>query len=292
MYLALQADDRIGLEAEKTVVALMMIALASTAFPLSRLGTEFMPPLDEGTILYMPVTLPGISVTKAAELLQTQDRIIKSFPEVESVFGKAGRALSATDPAPLEMFETLINLKPKDQWRPGMTQQRLVDEMNVALELPGVTNAWTMPIKARIDMLSTGIRTPVGIKVFGKDLAGLEKVALDIEAIVKNVPGVGSVYAERTTGGYYLDIDIKREEAARFGLKIEDIQAVVMSAIGGENVTTTVEGLERYPVNVRYKRELRDDIVKLGRVLVPTMTASTYPCSRWRRSGLRWARRA
>ena len=172
------------LKRKKTVVALMMIALASTAFPLSRLGTEFMPPLDEGTILYMPVTLPGISVTKAAELLQTQDRIIKSFPEVESVFGKAGRALSATDPAPLEMFETLINLKPKDQWRPGMTQQRLVDEMNVALELPGVTNAWTMPIKARIDMLSTGIRTPVGIKVFGKDLAGLEKVALDIEAIV------------------------------------------------------------------------------------------------------------
>ncbi|MEK6791104.1 MAG: efflux RND transporter permease subunit [Deltaproteobacteria bacterium] len=265
------------LKRKKTVVALMMIALASTAFPLSRLGTEFMPPLDEGTILYMPVTLPGISVTKAAELLQTQDRIIKSFPEVESVFGKAGRALSATDPAPLEMFETLINLKPKDQWRPGMTQQRLVDEMNVALELPGVTNAWTMPIKARIDMLSTGIRTPVGIKVFGKDLAGLEKVALDIEAIVKNVPGVGSVYAERTTGGYYLDIDIKREEAARFGLKIEDIQAVVMSAIGGENVTTTVEGLERYPVNVRYKRELRDDIVKLGRVLVPTMTGQHVP---------------
>ncbi|MBI5235503.1 MAG: efflux RND transporter permease subunit [Deltaproteobacteria bacterium] len=265
------------LKRKKTVVVLMLLALASSAFPLSKVGVEFMPPLDEGTLMFMPVTLPGISVTKAGEILQTQDRIIKSFPEVESVFGKAGRALSATDPAPLEMFETIINLKPKDQWRAGMTEQRLVDEMNAAIELPGVTNAWTMPIKARIDMLSTGIRTPVGIKVFGKDLATLEKVALDVEAIVKKVPGASSVYAERTTGGYYLDIDIKREEAGRFGLKIEDIQAVVMSAIGGENVTTTVEGLERYPVNVRYKRELRDDVDKLGRVLVPTMTGQHVP---------------
>lgn len=265
------------LKHKKLTIIITVLMLAAAAFPLSRLGSEFMPPLNEGTILYMPVTLPGISVTKAAEVLQTQNRIIKTFPEVESVFGKAGRALSATDPAPLEMSETIINLKPKDKWRPGMTEDRLIDEMNAALEMPGVTNAWTMPIKARNDMLSTGIRTPVGIKVFGKDLAGLEKVALDIEAIVKNVPGVGSVYAERTTGGYYLDIDIKREEAARFGLKIEDIQAVVMSAIGGENVTTTVEGLERYPVNVRYKRELRDDIAKLGRVLVPTMTGQHVP---------------
>jgi len=218
-------------------------------------------------------------VTKAAEILQTQDRIIKGFPEVESVFGKAGRAISATDPAPFEMFETVINLKPEEDWRPGMTMDRLVDELDSALQMPGVTNAWTMPIKARIDMLSTGIRTPVGIKVFGKDLATLEKVALDVESAVKNIPGTASAFAERVVGGYYLDIRIKRDEAARYGLKIEDIQEVIMTAIGGENITTTVEGLERYPVNVRYKRELRDDIGKIGRVLVPAAGGQHIPLS-------------
>ncbi len=265
------------LKFKKTTILLAVAALIISIYPLSRLGSEFMPALNEGTLLFMPVTLPGVSVTKAAEIIQTQDRIIKGFPEVESVFGKAGRALTATDPAPLEMFETVIELKPQNQWRPGMTMDRLIDEMNTALEMPGVTNAWTMPIKARIDMLSTGIRTPVGIKVFGKNLEDLERVALDVERAVKKVPGTASAYAERILGGYYLDIRIKRGEASRYGLKIEDIQEVVMSAIGGENITTTVEGLERYPVNVRYKRELRDDINKLRRVLVPTMTGTHIP---------------
>ncbi|HBG47339.1 MAG TPA: CusA/CzcA family heavy metal efflux RND transporter [Deltaproteobacteria bacterium] len=265
------------LKYRKATIFAAIGALALTAFPIARIGSEFMPALNEGTLLYMPVTLPGVSVTKAAEILQTQDKIIKSFPEVESVFGKAGRALTATDPAPFEMFETVINLKPMDEWRPGMTTDKLIEEMDSALDLPGITNAWTMPIKARIDMLSTGIRTPVGIKVFGKDLNELEKVALDVESAVKKVPGTSSAYAERIVGGYYLDIDIKREEAARYGLRIEDIQDVVMSAIGGENVTTTVEGLERYPVNVRYKRELRDNVDKLGRVLVPTMSGDHIP---------------
>jgi Cu(I)/Ag(I) efflux system membrane protein CusA/SilA len=263
----------------KATILIALAALAVTIYPVTRLGSEFMPALNEGTLLYMPVTLPGISVTKTAELLQTQDRIIKGFPEVESVFGKAGRALTATDPAPFEMFETVINLKSKDQWRPGMTMDALVKEMDEALSMPGVTGAWTMPIKARTDMLSTGIRTPVGIKVFGKDLEGLEKVALEIETAVKKVPGTASAYAERIGGGYYLDISIKREEAARFGLKVEEVQSVVMTAIGGENVTTTVEGLERYPVNVRYQRELRDDIDKLKRVLVPAMSGAHIPLS-------------
>ncbi len=270
------AIDRV-LKHKWLAIFLAVIALASTAYPLGKIGSEFMPSLDEGTILYMPVTLPGISPTKAAETLQTQDRIIKSFPEVESVFGKAGRAQSATDPAPFEMFETIINLKPKDKWRSGVTAEGLVAEMDIALSMPGITNAWTMPIKARTDMLSTGIRTPVGIKVFGSDLDAIEKIALQVEGVVKGVKGAGSVYAERVSGGYYLDIKIKREEAARYGLKIEDIQQVIMTAIGGENITTTVEGLERYPVNVRYKRELRDDIQKLGRVLVPTMAGPHIP---------------
>ncbi|MBI5643037.1 MAG: efflux RND transporter permease subunit [Deltaproteobacteria bacterium] len=267
------------LKYRKTTLLLALAALLATAYPLKKLGSEFMPPLNEGTLMYMPVTLPGVSVTKTAEILQTQDKIIKSFPEVESVFGKAGRALTATDPAPFEMFETVINLKPESEWRPGMTTDKLVEEMDTALKMPGVTNAWTMPIKARIDMLSTGIRTPVGIKVFGKDLQELERVALDVEKAVKNVPGTSSAYAERIIGGYYLDIKIKRDEAARFGLKSEDIQEVIMSAIGGENVTTTIEGLERYPVNVRYKRELRDDINKLGRVLIPAMMGTPIPLS-------------
>lgn len=267
------------LKYKKTTLIIAAAALITTIYPFSKLGSEFMPPLDEGTLMFMPVTLPGVSVTKAAEMLQTQDRIIKGFPEVESVFGKAGRALTATDPAPFEMFETIINLKHRDEWRPGMTEEKLVAEMDEALKMPGVTNAWTMPIKARIDMLSTGIRTPVGIKVFGKDLETLEKTALNVEAAVKKVPGAASAYAERIVGGYYLDIKIKRNDAARYGLKIEDIQQVIMTAIGGENVTTTVEGLERYPVNVRYMRELRDDVNKIGRVLVPTMSGANVALS-------------
>jgi len=267
------------LRAKFLMPLIAVILLLSSLYPLKKLGSEFMPPLNEGTLMFMPVTLPGVSITKTAEILQTQDRIIKSFPEVESVFGKAGRALTATDPAPLEMFETIINLKPEGKWRPGMTQERLIDEMNAALEMPGVTNAWTMPIKARIDMLSTGIRTPVGIKVFGKDLDTIERLATEIESVVKSVPGTASAYAERIVGGYYVDIEIKREEAARYGLKIEDIQQVIMSAIGGENITTTVEGLERYPVNVRYKREFRESVDKIGRVLIPTMMGQHIPLS-------------
>jgi Cu(I)/Ag(I) efflux system membrane protein CusA/SilA len=267
------------LKYKKITIALTAVVFVLTLFPLKRLGGEFMPTLNEGTLLFMPVTLPGVSVTKTAEILQTQDKIIKRFPEVESVFGKAGRALTATDPAPLEMFETTINLKPEDEWRPGITLDKLISEMDEALRMPGVTNAWTMPIKNRIDMLSTGIRTPVGVKVFGGDLNELETVALEVERVVKTVPGTRSAYAERTVGGYYLDIKIKRDEAARFGLRIEDINEVISTAIGGENITYTVEGRERYPVNVRYKRELRDDLAKLGRILVPTMTGANIPLS-------------
>ncbi len=278
IYIYRPAID-IVLRFKKTTIIIAVVILTISIYPFSKLGSEFMPPLNEGTLMYMPVTLPGISVTKAAELMQTQDRIIKGFPEVQSVFGKAGRAMTATDPAPMEMFETIINLKHEDEWRSGMTQERLIDEMNKALEMPGVTNAWTMPIKARIDMLSTGIRTPVGIKVFGKDLNTIERLATEIESVVKTVPGTASVYAERIIGGYYVDIEIKRDEAARYGLKIEDIQQVIMSAIGGENISTTVEGLERYPINVRYKRELRDSVDKIGRVLVPTMMGQHIPLS-------------
>lgn len=278
IYIYRPAID-IVLRFKKTTIIIAVVILAISIYPFSKLGSEFMPPLNEGTLMFMPVTLPGISVTKAAELMQTQDKIIKSFPEVESVFGKAGRAMTATDPAPMEMFETIINLKHEDKWRAGMTQKRLIDEMNKALEMPGVTNAWTMPIKARIDMLSTGIRTPVGIKVFGKDLNTIERLATEIESVVKSIPGTASVYAERIIGGYYVDIDIKREEAARYGLKIEDIQQVIMTAIGGENISTTVEGPERYPINVRYKRELRDSVDKIGRVLVPTMAGQHIPLS-------------
>ncbi|WKZ32235.1 MAG: efflux RND transporter permease subunit [Thermodesulfobacteriota bacterium] len=267
------------LKYRKTAIFIALLALASAIYPMKRIGSEFMPPLNEGTLFYMPVTLPGVSVTKAQEMLQTQNRIIKGFPEVESVFGKSGRAMTATDPAPFEMFETIINLKPEREWRPGMTMERLIEELDEALRMPGVTNAWTMPIKARLDMLSTGIRTPVGVKVFGNDLSELERLSLEIEAALKEVPGTASAFAERALGGYYLDIRIKRGEAARYGLRVEDIQEVITSAVGGENVTTTVEGLERYPVNVRYKRELRDDIVKIGRVLVPAEGGQHVPLS-------------
>jgi len=264
----------------KILTPLLALALLLTAiYPLKKLGSEFMPPLYEGSLMFMTATLPGVSVTKINEILQTTDRIIKSFPEVEQVFGKVGRAQTATDPAPLEMFETIINLKPESQWRPGMTVDKLVQEMSAALEMPGLPIQWSMPIKNRIDMLATGIRTPVGVKVFGKDLETIEKLSVDIEAALKMIPGTASAYAERIIGGYYVDIRIKRDEAARYGLRVEDIQQVIMSAIGGENITTTVEGLERYAVNVRYKRELRDSVDKISRVLVPTMMNQYVPLS-------------
>ena len=261
-----------------TIIAALAVLIA-TIYPFKKLGSEFMPTLYEGSLMLMTATLPGVSITKISEILQTTDRIIKSFPEVEQVFGKVGRAQTATDPAPLEMFETTINLKPEKEWRPGMTVDKLIQEMSAALEMPGLPILWSMPIKNRVDMLATGIRTPVGVKVFGKDLKTIEELATDIEAVLKMVPGTSSAYAERIIGGYYVDIKIKRDEAARYGLKVEDIQQIIMSAIGGENITTTVEGIERYPVNVRYKRELRDNMDKIGRVFIPTMGGQHIPLS-------------
>jgi len=256
---------------KKTTIVVALAAMALTLYPASRLGSEFMPTLNEGTLLFMPASLPGMSVTKAAELLQTQDRIIKSFPEVALVYGKAGRAQTATDPAPLEMFETVINLKPQDEWRPGMTTDKLIAEMDKALQFPGLANSWTMPIKARIDMLSTGIRTPIGIKVFGKNLDEMERLAKQIEAVVRKVPGTTSAFAERITGGFYLNIEPDRIALARYGLTVGELQDVIATALGGENVTTTVEGLERFGVNVRYPRELRGTPEQIAReVLVPT----------------------
>ena len=263
---------------KKLTIALAVIAMALTYFPASKLGSEFMPTLNEGTLLYMPASLPGMSITKAAEVLQTQDKIIKSFPEVASVYGKAGRANTATDPAPIEMFETVINLKPQEEWRPGMTTDKLIAEMDKALQFPGVSNAWTMPIKARIDMLSTGIRTPIGIKVFGKDLGEMEKLAKEIEAVVKAVPGTTSAFAERLTGGSYLNIEPNREALARYGLSVGELQDIIGTALGGEMVTTTVEGRERFGVTVRYPRELRTHPEQIEReVLVPTMGGAMVP---------------
>jgi len=259
-----------------TILVAVLIVLV-TFFPFSRLGSEFMPPLNEGDLLYMPTTLPGISVTKAKELLQQTDKIIATFPEVDSVFGKIGRAETATDPAPLTMIETTIMLKDKKEWRPGMTIEKLTEELDNAVQFPGLTNAWTMPIKTRIDMLSTGIKTPVGIKLMGPDLQVLSDLGERIEAIIRQVPGTGSVISERVTGGNYIDFVIDREAAARYGLTVGDVQDVIMSAVGGMNVTTTVEGLERYPVNVRYSRELRDNVPALKRVLVPTPSGAEIP---------------
>ena len=259
-------------------IALALVVLAASVIPAKRLGTEFMPTLNEGTLFYMPTTLPGLSVTKAAELLQTQNRIIKSFPEVESVWGKAGRALTATDPAPTEMFETIINLKPEKDWRPGMTVEKLTAEMDKALQFPGVSNAWTMPIKARIDMLATGIRTPVGVKVMGRDLTEIERLAHEIEAVIKTVPGTSSAYAERIMGGYYLNISPRRDDIARLGLSMADVQGVVSMALGAEPVTTTVEGRERYTVSLRYPRDMRSDPEIMAReVLVPLSNGGAVP---------------
>src|SRR5690606_24589730 len=259
----------------------------------------FMPPLHEGTILYLPTTLPGLSVTAAQDLLETQDRVIRSFPEVESVHGKAGRAETSTDPAPFSMMETTVVLKPSSEWRtkevwyqrwPEWTKplfrpfwpdriswQELVAELDAALRIPGVTNAWTMPIQARIDMLSTGIRTPVGIKVFGRDLEEIQSIGERLESLLREVPGTRSVFAERVAGGYFVDIEPSRERLARYGLTVEDLQTTIAAAVGGENVTTVVDGRERYPVNVRYPRELRDDLAELGRVLVRAPSGAQVP---------------
>jgi len=261
----------------KATIAIALLLVASTVPVYLQLGHEFMPVLDEGVLLYMPTTLPGISVGEAARLLETQDRILKSFPEVERVLGKAGRAETSTDPAPLSMMETTIVLRPKAEWRGGMTRQRLEAEMDAALRIPGTTNAWTQPIKGRIDMLTTGIRTPIGIKVYGPDLARIEEIGQGLETALRELPGVRSVFAERAAGGYFVDFDVKREELARYGLTVEQVQEVILSAVGGENVTTTVEGRARYPVNVRYPRELRDDIEALGRVLVMTPAGAQIP---------------
>jgi Cu(I)/Ag(I) efflux system membrane protein CusA/SilA len=284
----------------KKTIAIAVLAMLSTVPVFLKLGSEFMPPLYEGSILYMPTTLPGISVTEAERLLQMQDRVLTSFPEVARVFGKAGRADSSTDPAPFSMMETTVILKPEAEWRrtrrwysswapewlagvfrhvwrDRISYEALVDEMDAALRIPGTTNAWTMPIRNRIDMLSTGIRTPVGIKVFGADIKEIERIGSEVEAAVKAVPGTRSVFAERVAGGYFLDFDLNRDALARYGLTVEDANAVIMSAIGGETVTTLFKGRERYSVNVRYSRELREDPERLARVLVPTPTGAQVP---------------
>jgi Cu(I)/Ag(I) efflux system membrane protein CusA/SilA len=262
----------------RMVVVLLAVGLTLTVIPaFQRLGSEFMPPLYEGTILYMPTTFPGVSVTEATMLPQQMDRKLKAFPEVEHVFGKSGRAETSTDPAPFSMMEVVVELKPKEQWRPGVTYESLVNDMDKALQFPGVTNAWTMPIKARIDMLTTGVRTPVGIKIFGPDLKQIEEIGKHIEMAAKEVSGTRSVYAERVSGGYFLDFAIDRDEIARYGLAVMDVGQTIESAIGGENIHTTIEGRERYPINVRYLRELRDDPEKLKRVLVTTPTGAQVP---------------
>jgi Cu(I)/Ag(I) efflux system membrane protein CusA/SilA len=267
----------VALRYKKTVIIGSLVLMAVTLWPVARIGSEFMPPLYEGDLLYMPTTFPGISITKAKELLQQTDRIIRTFPEVKDVFGKIGRAETATDPAPLSMLETTITLKPEGEWRRGMTHEKLVEELNAAIRFPGLTNAWTMPIKTRIDMLATGIKTPVGIKIMGDDLDTLVRLGEEIESAVSRVPGTLSAYAERITGGNYFDYVIRRKEAARYGLTVSDIQDVIMSALGGMNVTQTVEGLERYPVNVRYPEELRDNVEAMKRVLVPTPGGAQVP---------------
>jgi copper/silver efflux system protein len=261
----------------KTVLFSAALLVAITVIPFTRLGSEFMPPLWEGDLLYMPTTMPGVSIAKSKELLQQTDRIISSFPEVKSVFGKAGRDETATDPAGLDMLETTILLKPPSEWRAGMTHEKLVAELDAAIRFPGLTNAWTMPIKTRIDMLSTGIKTPVGVKISGPDLDTLELLGRQVEEALRGVRGTASAFAERTVGGNYLDIIIDRREAARFGLQVADIQRVISTAIGGMPLTTTVEGLERYPVNLRYSRELRDNIDAISRVLVDAPDGRQVP---------------
>jgi Cu(I)/Ag(I) efflux system membrane protein CusA/SilA len=268
---------RAVLRFKKITIALAILILLITIPAFTRLGSEFMPPLNEGMIFYMPTTLPGISVTQAGRLLQLQDRILKTFPEVERVFGKSGRAETPTDPAPFSMMETTVTLKPESEWRNGMTWDKLVEEMDRALRIPGVANAWTMPIKNRIDMLSTGIRTPVGVKIFGPDLKKIEEIGKQLEPVLQTIPGTRTVFAERVTGGYYLDINIRRDAVARYGLMVGDVGMLIESAIGGESTSSTVEGRERYPINLRYARELRDDPEKLKRVLLPMMDGAQVP---------------
>ena len=292
---------RLVLRHPKTTIAIALLLVATTVPVYLRLGSEFMPPLNEGTILYMPTTLPGISVSEAQTILQHQDQMIRAFPEVKRVFGKAGRAETSTDPAPFSMMETTVMLKPPSEWRfkkqwysnwapdwlkkhilsriapEHISWDELIDELDQKVRIPGVTNAWTMPIKARIDMLSTGVRTPVGIKVLGQDIREIEKIGARLETLMRNVPGTRSVFAERVAGGYFLDFDLKREQLARYGLTVADAQNIVMSAIGGENITTTVEGRARYPVNIRYPRELRDNVERLREVLVPTPSGAQIP---------------
>ncbi len=265
------------LKHNKWIIVTALALLALTVFPFSRIGSEFMPPLYEGDILYMPTTLPGMSITKARQVLQQTDKIIRQFPEVHHVFGKIGRAETATDPAGLDMIETTIMLKPENEWRPGMTVQKLIDEMDRAIQFPGLTNAWTMPIKTRTDMLSTGIKTPVGIKISGPDLNTLQEIGKEVESVMRTVPGTLSAFAERAVGGNYLDFDINRKEAARYGLTVGDVESVIETAMGGMSVTNTVEGLERYTVNLRYSRELRDNLEALQRVLVPTPSGEQIP---------------
>ncbi|MBF0522008.1 MAG: efflux RND transporter permease subunit [Candidatus Omnitrophica bacterium] len=290
---------RFVLKHRKATIITAGILMLSVIPVFFQLGSEFMPPLNEGTILYMPTTMPGISVTETQKLLQSMDKILKSAPEVERVFGKAGRAETSTDPAPFSMMETTVVLKPENQWRKvdrwysglpeflqtpfrpiwrdRITYEDLINDLDRKMQFPGVSNAWTMPIKARIDMLSTGVRTPVGIKIYGADLKEIEKIGLSLESVMKDIKGTRSVFAERVTGGYFLDFDIKREQLARYGLSVKDAEEIITSAIGGEAVTTTVEGRERYTVNVRYAREFRDDLEKLKRVLVPTEAGAQIP---------------
>ncbi|MGZ5043005.1 MAG: efflux RND transporter permease subunit, partial [Usitatibacter sp.] len=267
------------LEWPKATLLVAALVLAATAFPALRIGVEFMPPMDEGDLLYMPSALPGLSAGKAAELLQQTDRLIRQVPEVARVFGKAGRAETATDPAPLEMFETTIQFKPRDQWRAGMTMEHLIDELDRTVKVPGLANIWIPPIRNRVDMLATGIKSPVGIKVAGSDLAEIDRMALDIERAVKDVPGVTSALAERLAGGRYIDIVIDRAAAARFGMSVNDVQGVVSAAIGGENIGETVEGLRRFPISVRYPRELRDSVEKIRNLPVVTERGAQVPLS-------------
>ncbi len=258
-------------------VVIALVLLATIAYPLQRLGSEFMPPLDEGDLLYMPITLPSVSIGEAARILQQTDKMIRQVPEVKRVFGKAGRAETATDPAPLSMFETVVQLKDPSEWRAGMTLDKLKEELNNSVQVPGLTNAWVMPIRNRIDMLATGIRTPVGIKVAGPDLAGIERVSKEIETVIKGLPGTRSAFAERVSGGRYIDIEVNRALAARYGLNIADVQDMIRTAIGGENITTTVEGRERYPVNLRYPRALRDSMGALATSRIATPSGAQIP---------------
>ncbi|MCW5632792.1 MAG: efflux RND transporter permease subunit, partial [Rubrivivax sp.] len=258
------------LKVPKLTLAAAVLLLVASAWPLKHLGSEFMPPLDEGDLLYMPTALPGLSAGKASELLQQTDRLIRTVPEVLSVYGKAGRAESATDPAPLEMFETTIQFRPRHEWRPGMTPDRLVEELDRIVRVPGLANIWVPPIRNRIDMLATGIKSPVGVKVAGPDLATIDRLAGQVERAVKNVPGVTSALAERLAGGRYIDVDIRRDAAARYGLNIADVQEVIAGAVGGMTIGETVEGLQRFPINLRYPRERRDSMTALRALPIVT----------------------